>query len=137
MKKNIDENLRQADWSKRIWDLPETLKEFSSMHQDDFALKAHMFKLLYLPVGRYMPDKLKAELREKFGQDFIPKFTDRKQKDEKKDIHSGSTSTVVATTLHNGGMAGRREELRIITRQRRRMRTRRVIKYKLPDKKED
>ena len=134
---NIDAQLHLADWVKKTWDLPTKLDEFKLMYPDSHSLKMYMFKLLYLPIGRSMPQNLIDELREEFGQAFVPKSRDKKTKDEKKDIHSGSTSTVVATTLHNGGMAGRREELRIITRQRRRMRTRRVIKYKLPDKKED
>jgi hypothetical protein len=133
---NIDAELHLADWVKKTWDLPTKLDEFKLMHPDSSSLKMYMFKLLYLPIGRSMPQTLIDELREEFGQAFVPKSRDKNTKDEKKDVYSGSASSIVATPLHNG-MAGRREELRIITRQRRRMRTRRVIKYKLPDKKED
>jgi hypothetical protein len=133
---NIDAELHLADWVKKTWDLPTKLDEFKLMHPDSHSLKMYMFKLLYLPIGRSMPQTLIDELREEFGQAFVPKSRDKKDKGEKKDIYSGSGANTFSTTLH-GGMAGRREELRIITRQRRRMRTRRVIKYKLPDKKED
>lgn len=129
---NIDAQLYLADWTKRTWDLPSTLDEFKMMYDDKSELKRYLFKLLYLPVGRSMPQSLIDELRKEYGQHFVPKHRDKKPKDEAKDVYSGSATIVTATPLH-AGLPARREELRAITRQRRRMRTRRVIRHRLPD----
>lgn len=130
---NIDAKLNLADWTKNTWDLPSTLDEFKIMYEDKNELRRYFFKLLYLPVGRAMPQSLIDELRKEYGQYFVPAYRDKKPKDESKDVYSGSATLVTATPLH-AGLPARREELRAITRQRRRMRTRRVIRHRLPDK---
>lgn len=129
---NIDAQLNLADWTKRSWDLPNTLDEFKMMYPDKTELRKYLFKIMYLPAGRSMPQSLIDELRKEYGQHFVPKHRDKKPKDESKDVYSGSATLVTATPLH-AGLPARREELRAITRQRRRMRTRRVIRHRLPD----
>ena len=69
---NIDAKLHLADWVKKTWDLPTKLDEFKLMYPDSHSLKMYMFKLLYLPIGRSMPQNLIDELREEFGQAFVP-----------------------------------------------------------------
>ena len=70
---NIDASPANADWAKRHWDLPRTLKEWQSPLKSDAQLKSEFEKIISLPVGRAMPESLIAELRAEYGEDFVPK----------------------------------------------------------------
>lgn len=126
---NIDGNISNADWVKRTWDLPRTLNGLIRTYGQN--AKGEIHRLFYLPISKSMPKSLIDEIAKEYGEDFIPKFVTRDDS-EKKDVYSGSATIVTATPLH-AGLPARREELRAITRQRRRMRTRRVIRHRLPD----
>lgn len=77
---NIDASPANADWAKRHWDLPRTLKEWQSPLKSDAQLKSEFEKIISLPVGRAMPESLIAELRAEYGEDFVPKYLDKPTK---------------------------------------------------------
>ena len=106
---NIDASLSNSDWMKTTWDLPKTIAELQTPFMSDIQFRVYMGKIMQNPIAKAMPESLIKELRAKYGQNFVPRYLDKKPKVEKKDISMASVSTTASMPLHGGDKPKKRK----------------------------